>query len=81
MYHFPLVIIMQYDDANSTFMSLIAINPNSGLACLNIGNNYFRLRNFKVANEWYNKAIGWFPVYLSVRLYTFIHLYIFMITI
>ena len=39
-------------------MSLIAINPDSGLACLNIGNSYFRRRDFKVANEWYTRAIG-----------------------
>ena len=78
MYHFPLVIIMQYDDANSTFMSLIAINPNSGLACLNIGNNYFRLRNFKVANEWYNKAIGWFPVCLSICSFVYFYTAIYL---
>ena len=38
-------------------MALIAINPNSGLACLNIGNSYFRRRDFAMANEWYNRAI------------------------
>jgi tetratricopeptide (TPR) repeat protein len=56
-----LFLAGKYDEAEIKFKEAIAQNPNNAVAHANIGNIYFKRKQFKSAISWLEKALSLDP--------------------
>ena len=56
-----LFLAGNYDEAEIKFKEAIAQNPNNAVAHANIGNIYFKRKQFKAAITWLEKALSLDP--------------------